>query len=124
MSDTFAIELKGVTKVFGQIVANKDVNLQVKKGEILGIGGMAGQGKIGIANGIMGLYPNDGEVIFKGEKLDNKDPMTPLKKGLFFVSEDRKGVGLLLDESINDNIAYAAMQIQNRFFKKNFFILC
>ena len=30
MSDTFAIELKGVTKVFGQIVANKDVNLQVK----------------------------------------------------------------------------------------------
>ena len=37
MSDTFAIELKGVTKVFGQIVANKDVNLQVKKGEILAI---------------------------------------------------------------------------------------
>ena len=42
MSDTFAIELKGVTKVFGQIVANKDVNLQVKKGEILAILGENG----------------------------------------------------------------------------------
>ena len=35
MSDTFAIELKGVTKVFGQTVANKDVNLQVKKGVLV-----------------------------------------------------------------------------------------
>lgn len=118
-SDETILEIKNLrVDMPGELVL--DVNLKVKKGEILGIGGMAGQGKIGIANGIMGLYPNDGEVIFKGEKLDNKDPMIPLKKGLFFVSEDRKGVGLLLDESINDNIAYAAMQIQNRFFKKNF----
>ncbi len=36
------------------------IDMKVKKGEILGIGGLAGQGKIGIANGIMGLYPTRG----------------------------------------------------------------
>lgn len=96
----------------------RDVNLKIRKGEILGIGGMAGQGKIGIANGIMGLYPSGGEVVFKGKNLNNRDTINPLKEGLFFVSEDRKGVGLLLDESINDNIAYPAMHIQERFLKK------
>ena len=54
MSDTFAIELKGVTKVFGQIVANKDVNLQVKKGEILAILGENGSGKTTLMNMLSG----------------------------------------------------------------------
>jgi len=45
-----------------------DVTLAVRRGEILGIGGLAGHGKLGIANGVMGLYPAWGRVIF-GEKL-------------------------------------------------------
>ena len=98
----------------------KNLSLDIKKGEILGLGGMAGQGKIGVANGIMGLYDARGEVTFKGEKITLNSPAEPLSKGLFFVSEDRKGVGLLLDSSIEDNIAYPAMQIKNMFFKKAF----
>ena len=93
----------------------KGINLNVKKGEILGIGGLAGQGKIGIANGIMGLYESEGEVLLKGEKLKLNDPKSSLKKGLSFVSEDRRGVGLLLDTSIEINIGITAMQIQNKF---------
>lgn len=98
----------------------KNLSLDIKKGEILGLGGMAGQGKIGVANGIMGLYDAKGEVTFKGEKITLNNPSEPLEKGLFFVSEDRKGVGLLLDSSIEDNIAYPAMQIKKMFFKKAF----
>lgn len=98
----------------------KNLSLDIKKGEILGIGGMAGQGKIGIANGIMGLYDASGEVIFENEKIKLNSPSDPLEKGIFFVSEDRKGVGLLLDNSIEDNIAYPAMQIKGEFFKKRF----
>lgn len=98
----------------------KNLSLDIKKGEILGLGGMAGQGKIGVANGIMGLYDARGEVTFKGEKINLNTPVEPLEKGLFFVSEDRKGVGLLLDSSIEDNIAYPAMQIKKMFFKKAF----
>lgn len=93
----------------------KGIDLNVKKGEIVGIGGLAGQGKIGIANGLMGIFPAKGEVIFEGEKLTLNDPKAAIKSGLAFVSEDRKGIGLLLDESIEDNIAFSAMQINNDF---------
>lgn len=99
----------------GEIV--KDLNLKVRRGEILGLGGMAGQGKIGIANGIMGLYLTTGTIKFNGEKLKLNEPSIPLKKGMFFMSEDRKGVGLLLDNSIEMNIAYPSIQIKDKFLK-------
>ena len=96
----------------------RDVNLEVKKGEILGIGGLAGQGKLGIPNGIMGLYQAGGQVIFDGEEIPLNNPRKCLDSSLAFVSEDRRGVGLLLDESLEWNIAFPAMQIQDKFLKK------
>ena len=48
---------------------DKGVNLDVREGEIFGIGGLAGQGKIGIPNGVMGLYEASGEVTLFGRKL-------------------------------------------------------
>ncbi|MFL0246038.1 sugar ABC transporter ATP-binding protein [Candidatus Clostridium stratigraminis] len=96
----------------------KDVSFSVKRGEIFGIGGLAGQGKLGVPNGILGLIPSDGEVIFNGEKLPLNSTYYALKSGLAFVSEDRRGVGLLLDEPIDWNIAFNAMQVQDKFLKK------
>ncbi|MBS9776101.1 MAG: sugar ABC transporter ATP-binding protein, partial [Fusobacterium sp.] len=96
----------------------KRLNLNIKKGEILGLGGMAGQGKIGIANGVMGLFASGGEIKYKNQELKLNSPAETLEKGLFFVSEDRKGTGLLLDETIAKNIAYPAMQVKKEFFKK------
>lgn len=96
----------------------KGIDLEVKKGEIVGIGGLAGQGKLGLANGLMGIYPTTGEVKFNGNILTLNDPMAAIKSGLAFVSEDRKGVGLLLDESIEGNIAFSAMQTRNDFLNK------
>ena len=96
----------------------KGINLEVRKGEILGIGGLAGQGKLGIANGLMGIYPSKGTVLFKGKQLEMNNPKASIVEGLGFVSEDRKGIGLLLDESIELNIAFTAMQIDNAFLKK------
>jgi len=96
----------------------KGLDLDIKKGEILGLGGMAGQGKIAVANGVMGLFKSKGNVKYKGEDLVLNKPTYPLEKGIFFVSEDRKGVGLLLDESIERNIAFPAMEIKGQFLKK------
>ncbi|MCT4606960.1 MAG: sugar ABC transporter ATP-binding protein [Marinisporobacter sp.] len=96
----------------------KEIDLEIKKGEILGIGGLAGQGKIGISNGIMGLYESSGEVYLKGEKLKLNDTRYALKSGLAFVSEDRRGIGLLLDSSIEQNIAITTMQVKGKFLKK------
>lgn len=96
---------------------DKGVDLDVMQGEILGIGGLAGQGKIGIPNGVMGLYSAVGDVTLFGEKLPLNDAKNALQQGLAFVSEDRRGVGLLLDESIADNIAFSAMQAHGQFMK-------
>jgi simple sugar transport system ATP-binding protein len=98
----------------------KGVNLEIKQGEILGIGGLAGQGKIGIANGIMGLYYSEGEVELKGKKLKLNIPEEALNNKIAFVSEDRRGVGLLLDTSIETNIVLTAMQINKKFLKHYF----
>lgn len=100
----------------GEIV--RDVNLDVYRGEILGIGGLAGQGKLGIPNGIMGLFPAGGTVEFLGKPIALNDPRACLDAGLAFVSEDRRGVGLLLDESLEWNISFGAMQVLGKYLKK------
>ena len=82
----------------GEIVRN--VNLDIKEGEILGIGGLAGQGKLGIPNGVMGLYEAGGTVEFDGKPIPLNNPRKCLDEQLAFVSEDRRGVGLLLDETL------------------------
>ena len=96
----------------------RDVNLDVREGEILGIGGLAGQGKLGIPNGVMGLYEAGGTVEFDGRSIALNNPRGCLDASLAFVSEDRRGVGLLLDESLEWNIAFPAMQVHNKFLKK------
>lgn len=116
-SDTVAMSIKDLyVDMPGETV--KGLDLDVYEGEIIGIGGLAGQGKLGIANGIMGLYPATGEVELFGEKLPLGDAGNALKSGLAMVSEDRKQIGLLLDQSIEDNIVFSAMQIRNDFIKK------
>jgi simple sugar transport system ATP-binding protein len=91
------------------------VSFSVDRGEVLGIGGLAGQGKIGIANGLMGLFPARGKVRKDGKPLALNDPRAAIRAGLAFVSEDRRGVGILPDESIELNIALTAIEAQNRF---------
>lgn len=115
-NDEIAMTMKNLTvDMPGEAV--KGIDLEIKKGEILGIGGLAGQGKIGIANGIMGLYKAAGEVYLDNNKLELNNPRKAIKSKLAFVSEDRRGVGLLLDTSIEMNIVITSMQIQNRFLK-------
>lgn len=99
----------------GETVRN--VNLDIKEGEILGIGGLAGQGKLGIPNGVMGLYEAGGSVEFDGHEIPLNNPRKCLDSSLAFVSEDRRDVGLLLDETLEWNIAFSAMQIQDKFLK-------
>ncbi len=117
ISDEIFLDIKNLEVAMpGEAV--KGVDLQVKKGEIVGIGGLAGQGKLGIANGIMGTYPARGEVYFNGNKLTLNSPQSAIKARLAFVSEDRRGVGLLLDESIELNICFTAMQVNGDFLHK------
>lgn len=98
------------------------LSLNVREGEILGIGGLAGHGKIGIANGIMGLYPARGYVhVANYGEVELNSPLSALSSGMAFVSEDRRGMGLLLDETIELNIAVQALLSRGKFLKKYLF---
>lgn len=118
-NDEIAMTIKNLAvDMPGEVV--KGMDLEIRKGEILGIGGLAGQGKIGIANGIMGLYKASGEVNIGNKKLELNNPKKAIESKLAFVSEDRRGIGLLLDTSIEMNIVITSMQIQNKFIKDLF----
>ncbi|MGE5542765.1 MAG: sugar ABC transporter ATP-binding protein [Bacillota bacterium] len=93
-------------------------NLTVRRGEILGIAGLAGQGKIGIANGIAGLRPSTGRMILDGRDVPLNSPRASLQAGLVFLSEDRRGMGLLLDDSIEDNITAGALLSKGKFLRR------
>ena len=95
----------------------RDVSLDIQQGEIFGIGGLAGQGKLGIPNGIMGLYPAGGEITLRGEPVPLNSPREVLDASMAFVAEDRRGVGLLLDESLDWNITFTAMQVNESYLK-------
>jgi len=96
----------------------KGIDVSIREGEIFGFGGLAGQGKIGIINGIMGLFETRGDLIVHGKKLDLSKLGEALRNDIAFVSEDRRGVGLLLGESIQLNIVFSAIQIKEEFLKK------
>lgn len=68
MADALALELKGITKTFGSVVANKDVDLKVYKGEILSVLGENGSGKTTLMNMVSGIYyPDEGEIFVDGQ---------------------------------------------------------
>jgi len=96
----------------------KGMNIKIREGEIFGFGGLAGQGKIGIANGIIGLFDTQGDVFAFGKRLDLSKLGEALRNDIAFVSEDRRGVGLLLGESVERNITFTAMQIKDQFLRR------
>jgi simple sugar transport system ATP-binding protein len=93
----------------------ESVSFSLAAGEVLGLAGLAGQGKVGIANGLMGLFPARGTVLKHGVPLALNDPRAAIRARLAFLSEDRRGVGILPDESIELNIALTAIEAQGRF---------
>ena len=66
---TAAIELKGITKRFGSVVANKNISLSVQNGEILSLLGENGSGKTTLMNMISGIYhPDEGQIFINGQE--------------------------------------------------------
>ncbi len=80
MSGALAIELKGITKTFGHVVANENVDLQVRRGEILAILGENGSGKTTLMNMVSGIYyPDEGQIFVDGQEVIIKSPKDAFK---------------------------------------------
>ncbi len=89
----------------------KDVSLSLRKGEILGIGGLVGAGRSELVEGIFGMHElSGGEIYVKGKKITVRSPKDIIEQGVALITEDRKVTGLNLTGTVNDNIAMVAIR--------------
>ena len=80
MKNKIALELKGITKRFGKVVANNNVSLEVHHGEILAILGENGSGKTTLMNMVSGIYfPDEGQIFVDGDEVVIKSPKDAFK---------------------------------------------
>ena len=102
MSESIVLEAKSVSKFFGTITALDDVNLQLKKGEVLGVVGDNGAGKSTLMKVLSGLYkPSEGSLYFDSKKIVLNSPRDSQNLGLEMVYQDLALAGNL---PIGDNI--------------------
>ena len=95
MNKNVAIELKGITKTFGSVVANNNVDLTVYRGEILAILGENGCGKTTLMNMIAGIYcPDSGTISIDGELVDIRSPKDAFAHGIGMIHQHFKLVDL------------------------------
>lgn len=92
-----AIELRHITKTFGKkVTANKDVSLEVRKGEILSLLGENGSGKTTLMNMIAGIYyPDEGEILVNGQPAEIRSPKDAFDLGIAMIHQHFKLVDVL-----------------------------
>lgn len=82
------IEMKNITKKFGNFTANNSINLTIHKGEVHALLGENGAGKTTLMNVLYGLYqPTSGEIYIEGEKVRVSDPNVAIQKGIGMVHQ-------------------------------------
>lgn len=84
----------------------RDISFNLRKGEILGVAGLMGAGRTEIMRAIFGVDPHEsGKLYFEGKEIHIKNPRDAIRHGFGFITENRKTEGLILDFSIERNIA-------------------
>ena len=116
------LEMRGITKTFGEVRANDDISLTLRRGEILGLLGENGAGKSTLMKILYGLYkPDAGEVFVDGEHVEIHDPKDAVSRGIGMVhqhftliprltvaenivlgAEPRRGVSLDIEKAVRD----------------------
>lgn len=97
------LQMKGITKRFGNIVANDRIDFELDRGEIHGLLGENGAGKTTLMNILYGLYsPDEGEIYINGAKVDIKSPHDAIRLGISMVHQNFK---LIQSHTVVENVA-------------------
>lgn len=98
----------------------RNINFEVKKGEILGFAGLVGAGRTKIAKSLFGVFKiQEGEIFLNGKKIELKNIKDAIKNGIVYIPEDRKHEGLALKMSVWQNDIMPNMkQFSNPIFIK------
>lgn len=102
MEESYAIECRGLTKTFGEVKANEDIDLKVKKGEILALLGENGSGKTTLMNMLSGIYhPDSGQILVDGNAVSINSPSDARELKIGMIHQHFKLVDVM---SAMDNI--------------------
>ncbi len=89
----------------------QNISFSIRAGEILGFSGLVGSGRSEVARAIFGVDPlEEGSIRLDGEEIKVKSPGKALEQGIVYITEDRKGDGLLLGMSVYDNISISTLK--------------
>lgn len=92
----------------------KNINLYVRKGEVLGIGGLVGSGRSSLLKTIMGLLQaSDGEIYYEGEKVKIESPKKAVELGIGLIPEERLRQGIHKNLSVRENVILAGVGLKN-----------
>ncbi|MBR3400695.1 MAG: sugar ABC transporter ATP-binding protein [Parasporobacterium sp.] len=110
-----AFVVENLTERNGKV---KNINMYVRKGEIVGIAGLVGGGKTELCKTLFGAYrASSGKITYNGNELKIKTPADAVKNRIALVPEERRKEGVLVAETVNFNLAAASL---NRFCKLSF----
>jgi ribose transport system ATP-binding protein len=102
-----ALEVRGLTRqdVF------EEISFTVRKGEVVGLGGLVGAGRTEVARAIFGADPIDrGEILLEGRPARIHSPRDAIRLGIGLVPEDRKQLGLILGMAVRENVTLANLE--------------
>ena len=119
--DTPVIELRGISKHFGEVRANKNINLTLKKGEILAILGENGSGKTTLMNMISGIYyPDEGQIFINGKEVQIRSPQDAFENHIGMIHQHFKLVDVF---TAADNIILGdkILKVDNRKVLNSYF---
>ncbi len=122
------LHLSSFDRSINRYVLN-DINITLKKGEVVGLAGLMGAGRTELAHTIFGNvknYRTTGNLAVNGKPVKLNHPNDAIKKGLSYVSEDRKKDGLILIDNIGENICVSSLNKISKngfinFFKQAFY---
>jgi methyl-galactoside transport system ATP-binding protein len=116
IDDEVVLEVKGVSSIHER--SFQDVSFKLRKGEILGFGGLVGAQRTELLEGIFGIRGKSaGEVYVKGKKVNIEHPIDAMNAGIGLITEDRRGNGIFGCLSIKDNVG---ISVYNKFLKAGF----
>lgn len=113
-NNEYAIEMKSITKFFGDLIANDDITLKVKKGEIHALIGENGAGKSTLMSILFGLYePTKGEILVNGKPEYISNPIKANKLGIGMVHQHFKLIDIF---TVLDNITLGHEKVVGKVF--------
>jgi ribose transport system ATP-binding protein len=88
----------------------EEASFALRRGEILGFGGLIGAGRTELFEGLVGLRPFKGSILLDGKPISFRNAREAMAAGIVYLSEDRKGKGLLLRQNLRTNLTLAALE--------------